>query len=538
MDIGQRHCQRACALTLKWPVIVIPSLKPIKPINLSSAPDLESLHAENAMKVENRSILDSLGTSLPTEEADTLRPSLGTLRLIFLIIAAAAPMAAVLGVVPIAFAFGNGLGVPLTFAGVAVILGFFTVGYNAMSKEVVNVGAFYAYVARGFGSVLGLGSAFLAILSYTVFVCGVVGYVAFFTQVALSDLFGINVHWIVPAIVAVVLAAILGYRQIDFSSRMLAILLAVEFAVLIALNISIIWSKGADAFPVSVFSLSAVFSGAPGIAIMLAFTCFIGVESAALYSEETHSPSRSIGLATFGAVFLTALFYFVTTWITIGAVGSDVQNVATSQLATLYFNLGDQYLNKLATHTMELFLSTSMFATLLAIHNVASRYIFALGRQGCLPAFLGRVHPTHASPHNASALITLITVTVVAITFEFGLDPLLGLGAVGIGFGTVGIIALQALTSLAIIAYFRRKGRTHWWRTLTAPIVSFIGLALAVSLAVRNFDLLTGSKSPVVILLPYLLVLAFIIGGLYAIRLKKSHPDVYSAIAQNVNSEG
>ncbi|MDP9655305.1 UNVERIFIED_ORG: amino acid transporter [Pseudomonas putida] len=489
------------------------------------------------MTVENRNIPDTLVTSVPADQADTLRPSLGALRLIFLIIAAAAPMAAVLGVVPIAFAFGNGTGVPLTFAGVAIILGLFTVGYNAMSKEVVNVGAFYAYIARGFGSVMGLGSAFLAVLSYTVFVCGVVGYVAFFTKVALSDVFGINVHWIVPAIGAVALAAILGYRQIDFSSRMLAILLAVEFAVLIALNVSIVWSKGTDAFPTSVFSLNEVFSGAPGIAIMLAFTCFIGVESAALYSEETHSPSRSIGLATFGAVLLTALFYFATTWITVGAVGSDVKNIATDQLANLYFNLGDLYLSKIATHTMELFLSTSMFATLLAIHNVASRYIFALGRQGCLPSFLGRVHPVHASPHAASVLITLISATVVVITFVIDLDPLLGLGAVGIGFGTVGIIALQALTSLAIIAYFRRKGRIHWWRTLTAPIASFIGLTLAVSLAVKNFDLLTGSKSQVVILLPCLLVLAFIIGGLYAVRLKKSHPDVYFAIARSLNSK-
>jgi amino acid transporter len=489
------------------------------------------------MTIQNLDIQKASPTLRSTGEATELRPTLSVSRLIFLVIAAAAPMAAVIGVVPVAFAFGNGTGIPLTFVGVGVILGLFTVGYNAMSKEVVNVGAFYAYIARGFGGVLGLGAAFLAVTSYIAFVCGCVGYLAFFTQVALTDVLGIQIHWIVLAAVAILLTAILGYRQLDFSSRMLAALLIGEFAVLLALNISIIWRKGAAAFPSSVLGLDAVWSGAPGIAIMLAFTCFIGVESAALYSEETHSPSSSVGSATFGAVSLTALFYFVTTWVTIGAVGGDVQKLAAEQLATFYFNLGDQYISKVATDVMKLFLVTSMFATTLAIHNVASRYIFALGRQSCLPAVLGRTHAVHASPHAASALITVITAIAVAICFLFGIDPFLGLGAVGIGLGTVGIIALQALTSLAVIAYFHRRSRSHWWTTIMAPLTSFIGLALAVSLAVRNFDLLTGSQNQLVILLPYSLIAAFLVGGVYAAWLQRKRPTIYSSVVRDLASD-
>jgi amino acid transporter len=463
----------------------------------------------------------------------SFRPTLGAVRLIFLIVAAAAPMAGVLGVVPVAFAFGNGMGLPLTFLAAAVILGLFTVGYNAMSKEVVNVGAFYAYIARGFGGVVGLGAAFLALLAYLVFVCGVVGYFSYFTTVALDSVFGLHVHWVVPAIFALIVAAVLGYRQIDFSSRMLAVLLSVEFAVLLALNISIVGAKGAAALPSAVLSLDAVWSGAPGIAIMLAFTCFIGVESAALYAEETHSPSRTIGIATFGAVLLTAVFYFMTTWITVGAVGPDIQAVAQQQVADLYFNLGNQYVGGFATKVMMIFLATSMFATHLAIHNVCSRYIFALGRQACLPPVLGRPHAVHASPHAASVVVTVVTAFVVAIAFGLHLDPLLQLGAVGIGFGTVGVIALQAITSLAVIAYFRRKGRSHWWTTVVAPLASFVGLAVTVGLAVKNFDLLTGFQNAIVLSLPGLLAVAFIAGGIYAVWLKRNRPSAFAAITQD-----
>ncbi|MBM7048407.1 APC family permease [Rhizobium lusitanum] len=488
------------------------------------------------MTTQSTPLVGTSPAAASADEAASLRPTLGAVRLIFLIVAAAAPMAGVLGVVPVAFAFGNGMGLPLTFLAAAVILGLFTVGYNAMSKEVVNVGAFYAYIARGFGGVVGLGAAFLALLAYLVFVCGVVGYFSFFAKVALADVFGIEVHWVVPAAFALVVAAFLGYRRIDFSSRMLAVLLSVEFAVLLALNVSIVGTKGIAAFPSGVLSLDAVWSGAPGIAIMLAFTCFIGVESAALYAEETHSPSRTIGIATFGAVLLTSVFYFMTTWITIGAVGPDVQAVAQQQVAELYFNLGNQYVGGFATKIMMVFLATSMFATHLAIHNVCSRYIFALGRQACLPAFLGRPHPVYASPHAASVVVTLVTVAVVGIAVLLGLDPLLQLGAVGIGFGTVGVIALQAITSVAVIAYFRRKGRSHWWTTVLAPLASFFGLAATVILAVKNFDLLTGFQNAVVLSLPALLVIAFLAGGAYAGWLKRNRPSAYAAITDEFHS--
>ncbi len=469
----------------------------------------------------------------PRGEEAGLRRSLGTLRLIFLIIATAAPMAAVLGVVPVAFAFGNGAGLPLTFVAVAVVLGLFSIGYNAMSKEIVSAGAFYAYIARGLGVVSGLGGAFLAILSYVTFICGAVGYFAFFSKLALHDIFGIDVHWTVTAIFAILFCAVLGYRQIDFSSRMLAMLLMAEFVVLLILSGAVVWHKGAAAFPTSIFSLDAVFSGAPGVAIMLAFTCFIGVESAALYSEEAKAPSRSVGVATMGAILITVCFYFLTTWITVGAVEGDIQTVAAAQVANLYFGLSDQYIGGFATKLMMVFLATSMLATNLAVHNVSARYIFSLGRQSSLPAVLGRTHPRYASPHVASVLVTAVTAIVTAICIAADSDPLLGFGAVGIGLGTVGIIALQALTSIAVTAYFWRQGRSHWWTTVLTPVLSFAGLVCAVVLAVSKFDLLTGSQNGLVLSLPLVLLAAFAAGCGYALFLRNRRPAIYDAVSRD-----
>ena len=63
------------------------------------------------------------------------------------------------------------------------------------------------------------------------------------------------------------------------------------------------------ALPATSFNPHVVLSGAVGVAMMFAFTSFIGFESAALYGEETRNPKRSVPLATYISVVLIAVFY-------------------------------------------------------------------------------------------------------------------------------------------------------------------------------------------------------------------------------------
>jgi len=73
---------------------------------------------------------------------------LSTGRVVFLVIAAAAPLAAMVGNVPLALIDGNGVGLPAAYLVALVVLLCFSVGYAAMSRRVVNTGAFYTYIAR------------------------------------------------------------------------------------------------------------------------------------------------------------------------------------------------------------------------------------------------------------------------------------------------------------------------------------------------------------------------------------------------------
>src|SRR3954453_20841719 len=95
-----------------------------------------------------------------------LKPGvIGTGGLMFMVVAAAAPLTVMAGVAPLAILFG-GIGAPAAYVGVGVLLCLFAVGFTPMTPYIRNAGAFYSYIARGLGRPAGLGAALLALFSY------------------------------------------------------------------------------------------------------------------------------------------------------------------------------------------------------------------------------------------------------------------------------------------------------------------------------------------------------------------------------------
>ncbi|HKD97537.1 MAG TPA: APC family permease, partial [Micromonosporaceae bacterium] len=346
------------------------------------------------------------------------RRTLTTSRVVFVVIAAAAPMAAMVGNTPLALLYGNGPGLPVAYLVAAVALLCFSVGYAAMSRRVVNTGAFYTYVARGIGRPPAVGAAYLAVLSYTALTVGLAGAFGYFVKLVLAEE-DIHVAWEWPAAVAIVVVALLGYRSADLSAKVLGVLMILEFAILIIFDASVLIHNGIHALPIEAFNPKYVFTGSIGIGLMFAITSFVGFESAALYGEETADPVRSIPRATYIAVISIGVFYFFTTWFTVGSIGVDqTHQVAadlqkTDDLGQLLFNQADAYAGTAVMDVMAVLLCTSVLASMLAVHNAASRYMFALGRERVLPRGLGAYHGRHLSPYVGSLTVTSITVIAV-----------------------------------------------------------------------------------------------------------------------------
>jgi amino acid transporter len=461
----------------------------------------------------------------------SLKQSLTTPKIVFLVIAAAAPLAAMVGTVPLAFAIGDGPGFPAMFVFAGVTLWLFSIGYAAMSRRIVNTGGFYTYLSSGLGKPVAVAGGLIAVVAYNAVTVGLAGAFGYFAQLVAAA-HGLDLPWELWAGAGILAVGVLGYRQIDVSARVLCILMVAEILILAVLDVAVIGHKGGAALPAVSFQPSTVLASGVGISMMFAFISYIGFESAALYGEESRNPRRSVPLATYLSVVVITVFYALTSWVAVGGVGADqLQQVAGTQLGDLFFAIGEENVGSAFTTIMQIMLCASLFAATLALHNATNRYMFALGRERVLPNWLGGVHRKHRSPHRASLVQTVITLVLAGVFAVAGLDPYVNLATSMLGVGTLGIIALQAAAALAAIAFFRNRPDRHWWKTVVAPALGVVGLVTAVVLVVFNFDVLTGTSTWAVTALPWLLLIVAVAGIGYALWIRAARPDRYAGLA-------
>src|SRR4029079_9089634 len=103
------------------------------------------------------------------------KTALGVPDIVFFIVAASAPLTVIAGGVASTYLVTGNAGVPLLFLVLGAILALFVTGYAAMSHHITNAGAFYAYVSKGIGKVLGVGTAFVALIAYNTMQVGILG---------------------------------------------------------------------------------------------------------------------------------------------------------------------------------------------------------------------------------------------------------------------------------------------------------------------------------------------------------------------------
>jgi amino acid transporter len=461
------------------------------------------------------------------------RNALGVAGIVFLVLAAVAPLTGIVVVASLVIALGNGGGAPASFFIVAIVLLLFAVGYAQMSKQLVNAGGFYAFVVKGLGRTGGLIAGFIATLGYNFFVVGTIGTSGFFMQLVISDLTGFNLHWYAWGLASIIVSFAMARRGVDFSSKVLGVSLVLETGILVVFDISVLVQTG---FDVTAFGPSAVFSGSLPIGLLLAATGFLGFEATALFSEEARTPLRTIPRATYIAITSIAVVLGVTTWAVVSATGvAQAQQTAVDHLPTgdLVFSLAHKYLGSAMTDVMMVLLLVSLFAAMLAFHNSATRYLYALGRAKVLPTILA--HTRSGGAPQVAGIVQAAFAAIVAGLFALaGLDPITSLVPSMLGFGTLSVIVLQALAALSIVVHFRRTRDPRLWSTLVAPGIGFLGLLAISVLAIVNFDIVAGSDALVIRLMPLLLLLAIGGGIAYGAYLKKNKPDVHDGLATDL----
>lgn len=448
------------------------------------------------------SSLSSSGSTPATDQS--LRSGrLGVIGIVFFVVAAASPLVGMTGALPAAILLGNGAAAPGAYLLAGLTLLLFSVGYAAMSHQVTNSGAFFAYIGRGMGLHLGVGSAFVSLLAYLAIHLSIFG---FFGGLMAEQIGGLP--WWGWSLLAWAAVTWLSLRSVDVGAHVLGLLLGLELLVLIITTVAILiqggpegWNFAASFNPSNI--LAGGLAGSAGIALAFAFASFVGFEATAIYGEESINPKRTVPRATYVAVLFITVLFASTTFAVVTGLGSsnvmdrvvELSSVDGAPLvnpANVLFTLASEYVGDWLATMMKSLVLSSLFAAMLAFQNSAARYLFALGRGGTLHAALARVNGRGA-PSAGSLAVSVITVAVITIFALTGLDPILNMFFWFSGLAVVSILLIEILVCFAVIAWFRRvPGDANIFQSLIAPVLAIAGLSVGLYLLMARFGLLTG----------------------------------------------
>jgi amino acid transporter len=459
---------------------------------------------------------------------------MGVVELALTVLAFAAPLASVVGVLPLVIAF-NGVGAPLAFVAATVVLLLFSVGYTTMSRYLPNPGAFYAYITAGLGRMLGLAASFLAILGYLMIGLGITIFFGIVAQDLVHTTFhGPTVAWWLYSLALVLIVGAFGYFRIDLSARVLSVAMVLEIAIVLVFDLAVGVKGGPEGRSLTPFALGSFTNGAIGVAVLFAVITFLGFEATAIFREETKNPSRTIPRATYLSVVFIGVFYIVTTWLMIVAYGpTQAPKAATANPAAMFTDAMGNFVGTAARDVVSVLVVTSAFAAVLSCQNIIARYGYSLGVDKALPSVLGRVHSRHGSPFVSSLVLTGILFAGV-LGFSKS-DPSTSYAWLA-GAGGFPLLVLMFLTSVAVVVFFRRRwtdihDSTHW-HTLIAPVLAVIGLGIGLYQAFTNFVLLTGGDRPIAITLQIVIWAVFVAGIVLALFYRSRRPDVYARIGR------
>jgi amino acid transporter len=461
------------------------------------------------------------------------KPRLGVAQIVFFVVAASGPLFAIAGGISTTYAVTGIIGVPLSFVILAPVLALFAVGYAAMSRHITNAGAFYPYVANGIGRSTGISVSFVAVVAYNCIQISVYGLFGWSVATFVQEKTGADIPWWLWSLAILLVVAVLGALRVDLNAKVLGVVLILECAAILVVDIAG-FANPAPGDSLAPLDPGNLFVAGVGAVFALSVAVFTGFEGAATYGEECRDPSRTVARATYVAIGLTGVLYTVSALaMAVGVGPSEIVGQAQAQGPGVFFGISGQHLGSAITDTVYILFLTSQFASLLSFHNAVARYFFALGREGVLPAALGRTNRRNGSPVAGSITQSVIALVIVALFAIAGRHPVFELFTwLGVTAST-GVVWIMIMVSLSVIFFFRkRSGAATSWQRLIAPALAALALFAIFVLIIANFDRLLGTEQDSALrwLLPGLLALAAIVGYIRSAVLRSRKPAVYNKV--------
>lgn len=257
----------------------------------------------------------------------------------------------------------------------------------------------------------------------------------------------------------------LGMRE---SARLNNVMVIIKISVvLLFIAVGVGHVKPENWQPYMPYGMTGVMSAAA-----LVFFAFIGFDAVTSAAEEVKNPARDLPIGIIGSLIICTILYVVVAAIMTGIVphmdfkGVDHPVSLALQVA------GEDWVAGFVDLAAILGMSTVM----LVMAYGQTRILFAMSRDGLMPARLSKVHPKYGTPFFATWLVGIIFGLIAAVVPLTVLAELVNIGT----------LAAFTLVSIAVIVL--RKKRPDLPRAFRCPAVPFIPiLAIIFCLVLMSF---------------------------------------------------
>jgi amino acid transporter len=460
------------------------------------------------------------------------RDAVGLPQVIFVSVSTMAPAAGAVFAVTVGAFFAGGalpLSVLIALAGCL----FTALSIGQLARHLPSAGGMYTYISRGLGGYVGFLAGWGFNLAYLLVVP--------LLSVLFGDLLGSTLQqhlgysfdtwWVVGGVFVCAAVFLSNYLGIQTSTRLGLLLGGLEFAVMIALSLTLILHAGThNTLNVFTTHFSDVkgFAGTSGVIAgsIYAVLAFIGFDAAAPLAEETRDPRRTVGRAVVGATILVGVFYVFVTYAAAVYFGPGRFSAFPTAGSGNPWNLMASAVWGGGWVLLFLALLNSSMASANGGGSAASRVLWSMGRIRCLPSVLGRTHPRWRSPHLA---IILVFVFSLGITLWLGeqYTPIVSYSLIGTII-TAAILPIYILVNVACIAYFVREQRQEF-SLIKHILFPVLGVVLFVpgfftALGITVFKFVTPLSHPINLAGP-VVAIWYVIGLAVAVYFAIRHPE-------------
>ena len=318
---------------------------------------------------------------------------------IFFILSQAVPMA--------------GPAVVWSFVLAAIVAGLTAVCYAELAGAVPVAGSSYSYAYATLGELTALCVGACLLLEWGVAAAAVaVGWSEYVNQL-LGNLFGVQIPealanapeqggvFNLPAVLLVVMCALLLMRGASESAKTNAVMVAIKIAVLIMfIVIGVTGWDSANLTPFTPYGFSGVTAAAGVI-----FFSFIGLDGVATAGEEAKNPRRNLPLAIMIALLIVTTLYVLTALIAVAAQPTSEFEDQEAGLAQILQNVTGSSWPGTALAAGAII---SIFSVTLVSLYGQTRILFAMSRDGMIPEVFHKVNPRTLTPVKNTIFVAIV----------------------------------------------------------------------------------------------------------------------------------